>query len=237
MKRSAQIRWRLIAAIVIPVFAAMTRIRINRGSLPAKGPFIISPNHYSEIDPIVMGIVVWKLGRTPRFMAKASLFRVPGLGAIMRFTGQIPVERNSAVKTSEPLEAARILTSQGSGLIVYPEGTLTKDENLWPMRGKLGAMRMALQSDIPLFPAAHWGTHKLMGRYSKKITVIPRSRIHVIVGEQMDLSAYRGKPLTTELLEEATEDLMRRIAALVGELRGEKTPATLHDGRGEKVRG
>jgi len=137
---------------------------------------------------------------------------------------QIPVERNSAVKTSEPLEAARILTSQGSGLIVYPEGTLTKDENLWPMRGKLGAMRMALQSDIPLFPAAHWGTHKLMGRYSKKITVIPRSRIHVIVGEQMDLSAYRGKPLTTELLEEATEDLMRRIAALVGELRGEKPP-------------
>jgi hypothetical protein len=53
----------------------------------------------------------------------------------------------------------------------------------------------------------------------------------------MDLSAYRGKPLTTELLEEATEDLMRRIAALVGELRGEKPPATLHDGRGEKVRG
>ena len=127
MRRSAQIRWRLIAAIVIPVFGAMARIRITRGSLPAKGPFIISPNHYSEIDPIVMGIVVWKLRRTPRFFAKASLFRVPGLGTLMRFTGQIPVERNSSVKTSEPLDAAKILTSQGSGLIVYPEGTLTKD--------------------------------------------------------------------------------------------------------------
>lgn len=237
MRRSAQIRWRLIAAIVIPVFGAMARIRITRGSLPAKGPFIISPNHYSEIDPIVMGIVVWKLRRTPRFFAKASLFRVPGLGTLMRFTGQIPVERNSSMKTSEPLEAAKILTSQGSGLIVYPEGTLTKDADMWPMTGKLGAMRMALQSDIPLFPAAHWGTHKLMGRYSKKITVIPRSQIHVIVGQEMDLSVYRGKPVTTELLERATEDLMHHIAALVGELRGENPPAKLHDGRGGKVRG
>jgi len=237
VKRSAQIRWRLLAAVVIPVFAAMAKIQIIRGALPPKGPFVIAPNHYSEIDPIVMGIVVWKLGRTPRFMAKASLFRVPGLGALMRFTGQIPVERKSSAKLSEPLEAAEVLTSQGSGLIVYPEGTLTKDENLWPMKGKLGAVRMALQSDIPLYPAAHWGTQNLMGRYSKKISVIPRSLIEVVVGGQMDLSAYRGKPITPALLEEASNDLMHHIAALVGELRGEDPPGELHDGRGEKVRG
>jgi len=237
MKRQAQIRWRLIAAIVIPVFAAMTKLRITRGSLPAKGPFVIAPNHYSEIDPIVMGIVVWKLGRTPRFLAKASLFRVPGLGALMRFTGQIPVERQSAAKVSEPMEAAEVLTRQGSGLIVYPEGTLTKDENLWPMQGKMGAVRMALQSNIPLYPAAHWGTQHLMGRYSKKITVIPRSRITVVVGEEMDLSSYRDKPITKPLLKKATAELMHQIASLLGELREETPPKVLHDGQGEKVRG
>lgn len=237
MKRRAQIRWWLIAGLVIPVFAAMTKITIKRGALPARGPFVIAPNHYSEIDPIVMGIVVWKLGRTPRFLAKASLFKVPGLGALMRFSGQIPVERQSAAKVSEPLEAAEVLTRQGSGLIVYPEGTLTKDENLWPMQGKMGALRMALQSNIPLYPAAHWGTQHLMGRYAKKISVIPRSHITVVVGEEMDLWAYRNKPITKELLEKATADLMRQIAGLLGELREETPPKVLHDGQGEKVRG
>jgi hypothetical protein len=76
-----------------------------------------------------------------------------------------------------------------------------------------------------------------MGRYSKKITVIPRSRITVVVGEEMDLSAYRNKPITKPLLEKATAELMQQIASLLGELREETPPKVLHDGQGEKVRG
>ena len=231
-----QIRWRILAAIVVPLLTAIAKLRIREGSvLPARGPFIIAPNHYSEIDPIVMGIVVWRLGRTPRFLAKASLFRVPVLGSIMRVTGQIPVERRSSATLSEPLKAAGVLTSQGSGLIVYPEGTLTKDPDLWPMKGKLGAVSMALDSGIPLYPAAHWGTQNLMGRYAKFIRVFPRARIDVVVGERLDLSAFEGKPITHELLEKAAAQLMKEIASLVGELRGEKPPAKLHDGLGEKI--
>ena len=235
VKRSSQLRWHFFAGLVIPVFTLIAKLRIVRGVLPPTGPFIIAPNHYSEIDPIVMGIVVWKLGRTPRFLAKASLFRVPVLGSIMRVTGQIPVERRSSATLSEPLKAAGVLISQGSGLIVYPEGTLTKDPDLWPMRGKLGAVRMALDSGIPLYPAAHWGTQNLMGRYAKFIRVFPRARIDVVVGERLDLSAFEGKPITHELLEKAAAQLMKEIASLVGELRGEKPPAKLHDGLGEKI--
>jgi 1-acyl-sn-glycerol-3-phosphate acyltransferase len=236
VKRSSQLRWHFFAGLVIPVFTLIAKLRIVRGVLPPTGPFIIAPNHYSEIDPIVMGIVVWKLGRTPRFLAKASLFRVPVLGSIMRFTGQIPVERRSSATISEPLKAAGVLISQGSGLIVYPEGTLTKDPDLWPMKGKLGAVRMALDSGIPLYPAAHWGTQNLMGRYAKFIRVFPRARIDVVVGERLDLSAFEGKPITLELLEKATAQLMKEIASLAGELRGEKPPVTLHDGLGEKIK-
>jgi 1-acyl-sn-glycerol-3-phosphate acyltransferase len=235
VKRSSQLRWHFFAGLVIPVFTLIAKLRIVRGVLPPTGPFIIAPNHYSEIDPIVMGIVVWRLGRTPRFLAKASLFRVPVLGSIMRVTGQIPVERRSSATLSEPLKAAGVLTSQGSGLIVYPEGTLTKDPDLWPMKGKLGAVRMALDSGIPLYPAAHWGTQNLMGRYAKFIRVFPRARIDVVVGERLDLSAFEGKPITHELLEKAAAQLMKEIASLVGELRGEKPPAKLHDGLGEKI--
>lgn len=230
VKRSAELRWRIIAALVLPIFGAMVKLRIRPGSvLPAQGPFILSPNHYSEIDPIVMGVVVWKLRRTPRFLAKASLFKVPGLAWLLRFTGQIPVEREAGARLGEPLKAAKLLADRGQGVIVYPEGTLTKDPDLWPMVGKSGAIRMALEQGIPLYPAAHWGTQHLMGRYAKKIRVFPRTTIDAVIGPPLDLSRFQGKPLTRETLAEATEILMKEISVLVGELRNEKPPATLFD--------
>lgn len=234
-RRSAEIRWRVIAFLVLPIFGAMVKLRIREGSkLPASGPFILSPNHYSEIDPIVMGVVVWKLRRTPRFLAKASLFRVPALGWLMRFTGQIPVERDASAQLGQPLQAAKLLTDRNQGVIVYPEGTLTKDPELWPMRGKSGAVRMALEQNIPLYPAAHWGTQHWMGRYAKKIRFFPRTTIDAVVGEPFDLSEYQGKTLTRELLQEATDKLMQEIARLAGSLRGETPPSILHDGTGPK---
>ena len=234
-RRSAEFRWRVIAAIVLPVVGAMVKLRIRAGSaLPRSGPFILSPNHYSEIDPIVMGVVVWKLRRTPRFLAKASLFRVPALGWLMRFTGQIPVEREQSARVGQPLQAAKILAERGQGVIVYPEGTLTKDPELWPMQGKSGAIRMALEQGIPLYPAAHWGTQHWMGRYARTIRFFPRTTIDAVVGEPFDLSPYQGKPITKDLLTGATEALMAEIARLVGTLRGETPPRELHDGSGQR---
>lgn len=227
-RKGAEIRWYVIAGLVLPLFSAMVKLRIRPGShIPTQGPFILAPNHYSEIDPIVMSVVVWKLKRTPRFLAKASLFKVPALGWFLRFTGQIPVEREAGAKLGEPLQAAARLVEKGQGVIVYPEGTLTKDENLWPMEGKSGAIRMALEQGIRLYPAAHWGTHNWMGHYAKKIRVFPRTTIDVVIGEVMDLSSYTGKPVTRDLVAQATAELMTTIASLVGELRGEKPPAIL----------
>lgn len=229
--------WRLAQVVVLPLFSAFVTLRIRPGSaLPQEGPFIVAPNHYSEIDPVVMGIAVWRLGRTPRFLAKASLFRIPVVGMLLHKTGQIPVERE--VGASAAIDAAHRLMDQGQGVIVYPEGTLTRQADLWPMRGKTGAVRMALEAGIPLYPAAHWGTQDLMARYGKKISVWPRPRIDVVVGEAMDLSPYQGVPVTRELAESLTHELMLRIQDLVAELRGESAPGdiyqpgTLTPGRG-----
>lgn len=227
-KRGPGIWWRITEALVVPLFHAVVSLRIKDGSsLPPTGPFIVAPNHYSEIDPVVMGVSVWKLGRTPRFLAKASLFRVPVLGFYLRKTGQIPVERSGS-STSNALDAAHRLIETGQGLIVYPEGTLTREPDLWPMRGKTGAVRMALEAGIPLYPAAHWGTQNLMARYGKSIRLWPRPRITVVVGDPVDLSAFEGKPVTRELLEEATDVLMREIQDLVGTLRGETPPESIY---------
>jgi 1-acyl-sn-glycerol-3-phosphate acyltransferase len=97
------------------------------------------------------------------------------------------------------------------------------------MKGKSGAVRMALETGIPLYPAAHWGTHHWMGHYAKKIRVFPRTTIDAVVGKPLNLDKYHGKPLTREVLEEATDELMAEIAALVGILRNETPPPVRHE--------
>jgi len=218
----------LLAALILPLWSCMVRYRFTPESkLPNTGPFILSPNHYSEIDPITMGVVVWHLGRVPRFMAKASLFKVPVLGWLLRSSGQIPVERDGNVRQSagaNPMGAANELISREAGVIVYPEGTLTRDPDLWPMRGKSGAVRLALESGIPLIPVAHWGTQELMPRYGKRIRPIPRKTIHVAVGEPIDLSRFAGRASDAKTITEATALLMGEITALLEKLRDEKAP-------------
>jgi 1-acyl-sn-glycerol-3-phosphate acyltransferase len=230
-KRRPGFFW-FLAALILPLWSCMVRYRFTPDSrLPQSGPFILSPNHYSEIDPLVMGAAVWHLGRLPRFMAKASLFRVPVLGWILRGSGQIPVEREGSTRkgSDNPMGAAGELIRREAGVIVYPEGTLTRDPDLWPMRGKSGAVRLALQSGIPLIPVAHWGTQALMPRYGKSIHPIPRKTIRVAVGEPIDLSAFEGRENDSKAIAEATALLMSEITVLLAKLRGEEPPTERWD--------
>lgn len=225
-----------MAGIVLPFWSLMVRYRFTPTSkLPAKGPFILAPNHMSEIDPVAIGAAVWHLGRLPRFLAKASLFKVPGLAMFLRASGQIPVYRagdsaRGASRTRGPLGAAQQLIDKSAGVIVYPEGTLTRDENLWPMRGKSGAVRLALESGIPLYPAAQWGTQLVMGRYSRAISFFPRKTVRIAVGEPLDLNRFAGRPLDKKTLDEATALLMREITLLLATLRQTEAPPGLQAG-------
>ena len=214
----------VLASLILPAGSCMVRYRFTPDSqLPKTGPFILSPNHYSEIDPIAVGAGVWHLGRLPRFMAKASLFRNPLIGWVFRSTGQVPVERVGPAGASA-LGAAGELIRNNSGVIVYPEGSLTRDPDLWPMRGKTGAIRLALESGIPVIPMAHWGTQELMPRYAKRIHPIPRKTIHVAVGKPLDLSRFQGREIDQKTVNEATEVLMTEITRLLAGLRGEEPP-------------
>jgi 1-acyl-sn-glycerol-3-phosphate acyltransferase len=221
--------WRLLAGLVIPLMGALSKITIRDGDkVPVAGAFVLAPNHYSEIDPLVVGVAMWKVGRMPRFLAKASLFKIPVLGAIMRASKQVPVERAGTVRGADPLAAARQITEHGLAVIIYPEGSLTRDPNYWPMRGKFGAVRMALDADIPIIPMAHWGAQLVLPRYGR-LSLFPRKKIVVKYGDAVDLSAYRGKPVNTALLAEATNLVMNDITALLEDLRGESGPAERWD--------
>jgi 1-acyl-sn-glycerol-3-phosphate acyltransferase len=227
-KRRPSVFW-FLAVLVLPLWNLSVKYRFHgRENLPQSGALVLAPNHYSEIDPIVMGAAAWKLGRMPRFLAKASLFKIPVVGWFLRSSGQIPVERAGS-RSHDALRAAEELVEKGRMVIVYPEGSLTRDPDLWPMRGKTGAVRIALERGIPVIPAAHWGTQAILPRYGKKLSLFPRKTVDVIIGEPLDLSKYRDRGLDQATLLAATGELMDAIAALLGELRGEQAPAQRWD--------
>lgn len=220
----------IFATIAAPLVGMMVRFRFHdRHKMPKDGAIVIAPNHFTNIDPIVIGVGMWHLGRNPRFMAKASILRVPVLGWILRLSGQIPVERGGSTKSAQSLKAAHELVSRGRAIIVYPEGSLTRDPDMWPMRGKSGAVRLALEQGIPIIPVAHWGTQAVMARYSKKINFFPRHDVHIKVGDPVDLSAFADRPRDASTLAAATTKVMDAITALLEDLRDEKAPAKRWD--------
>jgi 1-acyl-sn-glycerol-3-phosphate acyltransferase len=222
--------WWLLAGPAAPIARRLARTRIIDGhKLPATGAYIITPNHMSNIDPVVVGEAVWRLGRAPRFLAKASLFGVPVVGAMLRALGQIPVERGGASRGAIPLSAAKRLIAEGQGVIVYPEGSLTRDPDLWPMRGKTGAARLALVTGAPVVPVANWGAERIFDPRTSRLNIRPRTPVTVTAGRPIDLSRWSGATPNRAVLVEMTEAIMQDISALLGEVRGEQPPAILFD--------
>lgn len=217
----------LLAATAAPLVSLFAKLEIEGGEkLPREGAYVLAPNHYSEFDPLVVALATWKLGRAPRFMAKESLFHIPVLGGVMRATGMVPVARTSSrASAQQTLKTAETLVEHGRGLIVYPEGTLTRDPDMWPMRGKTGAVRLALEGGIPLVPMAHWGTQQILPRYGKLRLWPLRRRVRVLVGDPVDLSEFASKAAQPAALTAATDRLMADIAGLLSTLRGEPAPA------------
>ncbi|MFZ3452642.1 lysophospholipid acyltransferase family protein [Arthrobacter sp. 7Tela_A1] len=220
----SRITFTLLATVVRPVLNLMMARRWEGiENLPKGQGFIACPNHVTEIDPLVVGHFFYSQGFLPRYLAKASLFKAPVLGAALRATKQVPVQRGGSGAAAS-LDSAQAVIDAGGALIVYPEGTLTRDPDLWPMKGRTGAARLALQTGAPVIPLAHWGAQDLLPRYGKMLHLFPRKRVRLLVGEPVDLSDLRSLPLTKAVLEEATARIMAEMTALVATLRGEEAP-------------
>ncbi len=197
---------------------------IATDKLPRVGGLVLAVNHISNVDPLVIGQFLAYSGRWPHFLAKASLFRVPGFGSLLRATDQLPVERNTRI-AGHALTAAVAAVQKGRAVIVYPEGTITLDPELWPMKGKTGAARIALEANCPVIPVGQWGAEQIM--FGKRVHfphLLPPKQVRVLVGDPVPLTDLRSEPLTTATLDVATERIMTAITALVAELRGEPPP-------------
>ena len=227
--RRANGAYRTSAAIVGAFLRACTRTDW-RGTenLRREGGFIVAANHATEIDPLTFVHALYQNGVVTRILAKASLFEVPVLGSVLRATGQLPVDRGTT-RAAHSLDPAIRALAAGDVVAVFPEGTLTRDPDLWPMAGKTGVARLALASRAPVVPVAQWGATDLLPRYSKRFRPFPRKRIHILVGPPVPLDDLYDRPRDAAVLREATDRVLDAITALLETIRGETAPKPRFD--------
>jgi 1-acyl-sn-glycerol-3-phosphate acyltransferase len=223
--RAGRGAWYSFAIEVVWQFLVQTtRFRV-RGAhhIPKSGGVLVASNHLSFADPATLTAFCLAAGRVPRYLAKASLWKLPVLGRVMRSGRHIPVYRGAATAA----EAYRDLVASvrdGECVAVFPEGTFSKDPDGWPMRGKTGIVRAALETGAPVIPVANWGTHHLLPSTAWFPRGVPRKTVELVAGPPVDLSDLRDRPLTREVLEEATARIMTAVTALLETIRGEERP-------------
>jgi 1-acyl-sn-glycerol-3-phosphate acyltransferase len=221
--------YRFVITVIKPLLLLLTK-KDWRGmdNVPGEGGIIVAANHVSEMDPLVIGHYLSDLGRAPRFLAKAELFRKPPMKWIVEGAKQIPVSRHASDASAALVPAVEAIAA-GECVLIYPEGSATRDPNLWPMKARTGIARVALMSGAPVIPITMWGPEAILPYKARRPKLFPRRTMHVVAGSPVDLSAFAGKPLTAELLHAATDTIMRRIADQLSELRGEPAPAEFYD--------
>ena len=209
---------RLAVVILYPFDAIMFRMRWHKlAAIPGEGGVIIALNHVSHVDTVLMARMIWQSGRIPRFLVKNTLFNKPVIGTILRGADQIPVYRGTT-NAANSLQAAVDALADGEAVVIYPEGTVTKDPAQWPMLGKTGIARLALLApDVPIIPIGQWGAQEVHKRRFRPL-------VQATVGPPVDVERFRGAEPTGSILREMTDTIMGAVRDEVAKLRGETPP-------------
>jgi 1-acyl-sn-glycerol-3-phosphate acyltransferase len=178
--------------------------------VPLTGPVILASNHLSFLDPPLVGA---GLKRPINYLARKTLFRYPGIGALLRSWNAVPVDRDggSAAGLKEILDRLK----RGGAIIMFPEGTRSLDGRLQPARSGIGLA--IIKSDAPVVPVRVFGTFEA---YGKGITIPRPHRVQVKYGAPMDFAALRAeakvcsKDRLKQIYQEAADQLMVEIARL-----------------------
>lgn len=218
---------RLIAPFLNGAISVTQRVEIH-GDMPRTGPVIIAANHTNHFDGPLIAVELYRKGRVPCAATRADLFKMPMLGWALKNLGQIPIYRPDVASTPtggdglSSLRALSVALDNGACIVLFPEGTFTKDPEQWPMKGKTGVARLALaHPDVQVIPAAHWGNEWLVegGKLQWRKLGRKKTSVEVRFGEALDFSAFRGRDITHELLTEMTAFVMEAITAQLRELR------------------
>jgi 1-acyl-sn-glycerol-3-phosphate acyltransferase len=214
----------IFVILIKPLSGLVTRRRwTGREHVPPTGGVIFVANHVSNVDFISMAHFVYWCGRIPRFMAKSELFAVPVVRRMLRGARQIPVYRATS-SAGDALRDAVSALEAGRAVVIYPEGTITKDPDYWPMLARTGVARLALTTGAPVIPVAQWGAQEILGR-SGRPRLLPRRTVTMVAGPPVDLSAHLGQPLAAPVLRAATDTVMDRVRDALATIRSQDPPA------------
>ena len=217
--------------VLTPIMTPWVKFTVTgEENLPTQGGFLLVSNHLSNVDPLCLCWYFMKRNTAVRFLAKKSMFSVPVFGWIIKGMGLIPVNRDS--NPSAVLAPTREALTAGEVIGIYPEGTLTRDPDQWPMEFKSGAARLALDTGVTVIPLSQWGPQDIMAPYNAKgMDMRPGRRVSYHFGAPVDLSDLIG-PAGSEdhdAVNAATARILQAVREGVGQLRGLPVPDTVWD--------
>ena len=164
----------------------------GRENYPRAGGALVCSNHQSNFDPVLIGLTC---DRRLNYLAKKSLFRIPLFGPFIRFWDAIPVDRSG--KDIAGLKESLRRLKRGEMLLVFPEGTRTRDGKIAPL--KSGFCTLARRAKVPIVPVGFDGPYHAWPREN----LLPRlAKIHVCIGEPISTEAVQSlndDQLTAEL--------------------------------------
>lgn len=180
------------------------------GALPPalrRRPFLLAANHIGIFDTAVLLAACHRLGIAPRFVTNGGLFDTPLLGALLHSAGHLRVDPLAAgsVVRGTALQAS---LAAGGPVLIYPEGRVSRDPDLWPERGQTGVARLALATGLPVLPLSQWGAHQVIPCSTPPVRSLPafgwllaswlrsvrpwhRPTFRVHLGEPVDLAGLR----------------------------------------------
>jgi 1-acyl-sn-glycerol-3-phosphate acyltransferase len=193
------------------MYATYFRWRVfGAENVPQTGGVILASNHASFLDPPLVGA---GLNRDINYLARESLFRFPGIGALLRSWNSVPVDRDGGGARGLKIILERLLA--GGAIILFPEGTRTPDGQLQPARSGIGLT--VIKSDAPVVPVRVFGTFDAYGKNHK----FPRPyRVAVKYGEPLHFEKLRAeakncdKARLKEIYQQVADEIMAAIAKL-----------------------
>jgi len=190
------VAWARLNARVTPMAVEV----VGRAHLEHGRSYVVASNHQSLYD--ILLVYGW-LGIDFRWVMKAELRKVPGLGAACERLGHIFVDRSSPRAALETLETARRRIAEGASVLFFPEGTRSPDGALGPF--KRGAFRMALDLGLPILPVTIIGTRRILPPGSRDLRP---GRARLIIHPPIETAGWSADRLP-ELIERAREAIAR----------------------------
>jgi len=206
--------YKFLRALLLLIFRFFFRLSV-RGEqhIPREGPLIITANHISVLDPIVVGIAI---KRRVYFMAKEELFNNPVFGNFLRRLGAFPVKRSAADRAA--IRQALALLKDGKILGLFPEGTRSLTGRL--QEAQPGAALLAMKAGVPIVPIGITGTNLVRPAGTRLFKL---AKIQVQIGKPLEL---KGTGVNNP------KEASFRIMSEIGKLLGQEINARKDEGNG-----